>query len=98
MKIGSPTTKTTRTGQIFPLQIVIKMFAQIAIFVGGLLVGALFIGQFLDATFHTTPWLKFGLFALSSFPAIWIAYRVGRRAIQAANESDPLAEGAQVQA
>ena len=59
-KPSSPTPITFR--QAFPPGTIGLMVLQIAVIVGGLVVGAAYLGKFLDVRFDTKPWLTLGLF------------------------------------
>jgi F0F1-type ATP synthase assembly protein I len=57
------------------------MFLQIALIVGPLIVGAVYIGKFLDGLWATRPWLSVVLFLVATFIALPITYRLGMRTI-----------------
>ena len=65
----------------FPPRIMGLMMLQIAVIVGGLIVGAVFIGMFLDVRFDTKPWLTVVFFLVASFIAVPVTYRLGMRTI-----------------
>ena len=65
----------------FSPRVVGMMALQIAVIVGGMIVGAVYLGKFLDAQFNTAPWLSTILAVGSTFPAFYITYRLGKRAI-----------------
>jgi F0F1-type ATP synthase assembly protein I len=65
----------------FSLRVVAKMALQIAVVVGGMIVGAVFLGKYLDGVFGTAPWLTAILALGSTFPAFYITYKLGTRAI-----------------
>lgn len=78
----------------FPPSIVGLMFLQIAVIVGGLIVGAVYLGKFLDLRFDTKPWLTVVLFLIASFIAVPVTYRLGMRAIAKVKNAEPPKEGA----
>ena len=67
--------------EAFPPRIMGLMMLQIAVIVGGLIVGAVFIGMFLDVRFDTKPWLTVVFFLVASFIAVPVTYRLGMRTI-----------------
>lgn len=73
----------------FPPSIIGPMLFQILVIVGGLVVGAVYLGKFLDARFNTGPWLTVVLFLIASFIAVPITYRLGMRAIAKISSTEP---------
>ncbi len=64
-----------------PPAIVGAMVFQIAIVVGGLVLGAIVLGLFLDTQLGTRPLLTLGL-GITSLPlSVWLTYRIALRAI-----------------
>lgn len=58
-----------------------SMVFQIAILVGGLILGAVVLGLFLDARLGTRPLLTLGL-AIASLPlSVWLTYRLAMRTV-----------------
>ncbi len=81
--------------QLFPLHIIAPMFVQIALIVGMLVVGAVYLGKFLDTQFNSRPWLTLALFLIATLIALPIIYRLGTRTITKLNELDPLPKKAE---
>ena len=65
----------------FPPGVIGLMFLQIAVVVGGLIAGAVYLGKYLDALWGLRPWLTVVLFLIASIIALPITYRLGNRAI-----------------
>jgi F0F1-type ATP synthase assembly protein I len=79
-------TITFRTA--FPPSIIILMLVQIALIVGSLVTGAVYLGRFLDGLWATKPWLSVVLFLIATFISLPIIYRVGMRAIAKMEKAD----------
>ena len=65
------------------------MLFQIFVIVGGLVVGAVYLGKYLDTRFDTGPWLTLILFLMASFIAVPVTYRLGMRAIAKISDAEP---------
>jgi F0F1-type ATP synthase assembly protein I len=72
----------------FPPSIIGLMFVQIAVIVGGLIVGAVYLGKFLDARFATRPWLTVVSFLIATFVALPVTYSLGMKAINKVNQAE----------
>jgi len=64
-----------------PPAIVGAMVFQIAIVVGGLILGAILLGLFLDTQLGSRPLLTLGLGIISLPLSVWLTYRIALRAI-----------------
>lgn len=64
-----------------PPAIVGAMVFQIAIVVGGLVLGSILLGLFLDTQLGTRPLLTLGLGIVSLPLSVWLTYRIALRAI-----------------
>ncbi len=64
-----------------PPAIVGVMIFQIAIVVGGLVLGAILLGLFLDVQLGTRPLLTLGLGIVSLPLSVWLTYRIALRTI-----------------
>ena len=62
-----------------PPAVVGAMVAQVALVVGGLMIGALLLGMFLDARLGTRPALTLALAFISLPLSVWLTYRIALR-------------------
>lgn len=67
-----------------PPAIVGAMVVQIAIVVGGLVLGSILLGLFLDVQLGTRPLLTLGLGIVSLPLSVWLTYRIALRTISRA--------------
>ncbi len=70
-----------------PPAVVGVMTFQIALAVGGLVLGAIITGLWLDAQLGTRPLLTLGLGVLSLPVSVWLTYRIAMRALARARAS-----------
>jgi hypothetical protein len=70
-----------------PPAVVGAMALQIALGVGGLVLGAVVAGLWLDAQLGTRPLLTLGLGVLSLPVSVWLTYRIAMRAVARARAS-----------
>ncbi|MGQ9904236.1 MAG: hypothetical protein ACUVRU_07945 [Anaerolineae bacterium] len=68
-----------------PPTIVGAMVFQIAVVVGGLILGAILLGLFLDVRLGTRPLLTLGLGIVSLPLSVWLTYRIALRTIAKAH-------------
>ena len=71
----------------FPPSVIGLMMVQIALVIGPLTVGAIFLGRYLDAQWNTRPWIMVGLLTLSSILSTFIVYRLGQRAVDKSQDA-----------
>lgn len=62
-----------------PPAVVAGMMAQVALVIGGLMIGALLLGMYLDARFATRPLLTLGLAFISVPVSLWLTYQIALR-------------------
>jgi F0F1-type ATP synthase assembly protein I len=73
----SPLVILTRA---LPSAVVAGMVVQVGLIVGGLMIGSLALGLFIDARFATKPLFTLGLAFIALPLSIWLTYRVAMRA------------------
>jgi hypothetical protein len=72
----SPLVILTRA---LPPAVVGAMVAQVALVIGGLMIGALLLGMALDVRFGTRPTLTLALAFISLPLSLWLTYRIALR-------------------
>lgn len=80
MLTGRESVKHRETSVRAPSLILVKMIAQVAVIMGGLLVAASYAGRYFDGVFAIRPWATLA-FVLIAFSAGLVAvYRIGMSA------------------
>ena len=72
----SPLVVLTRA---LPPAVVASMVVQVALVTGGLMIGSLALGLFLDARFATKPLFTLGLAFIALPLSVWLTYRLAMR-------------------
>lgn len=66
----------------FPPQVIGFMVVQIAVVNGVLMIGSVFLGMMLDRQLQTTPLLTLVLPIVAAISCVFVAYRLGLRAVK----------------
>lgn len=83
MQAKEHTESTSKVIQkAFSPRIVGSMILQIGLCVGGLILGAVLLGKYVDAQMNTAPWVTVALAVASTIPACYFAYKLGMRAVE----------------
>ena len=86
MRTGRQNATKVYNGDIFPVGIIAKMMAQIAIVLGGILVLTALGGRWLDSRFATTPWLTVVLLLAAFSLGLIVVFRIAQKNILNSNE------------
>lgn len=82
MQAKEHTESTSKVIQkAFSPRIVGSMILQIGLCVGGLILGAVLLGKYLDTQMNSAPWITVALAVASTIPACYFAYKLGMRAV-----------------